>query len=144
MPKLRLRISMSLDGFVAGPSQSVQNPLGIGGMRLHEWAFPLAQWRAMHDLEGGEVNESSRVVEDSLANEQLLTKRLPLPPPCCGSVEELVGFCRSKNWTRVFSGAHGWYPRERSQCQPTRASVLAAPTRVLASARDPPALPGRQ
>ena len=68
MAKLRLRISMSLDGFVAGPSQSVQNPLGIGGMRLHEWAFPLAQWRAMHDLEGGEVNESSRVVEDSLAN----------------------------------------------------------------------------
>src|SRR5215510_5338789 len=68
MPKLRLRISMSLDGFVAGPSQSVQNPLGIGGMRLHEWAFPLAQWRAMHGLEGGEVNESSRMVEESLAN----------------------------------------------------------------------------
>jgi hypothetical protein len=33
---------MSLDGFVAGPSQSVDNPLGIGGMRLHEWAFALA------------------------------------------------------------------------------------------------------
>lgn len=58
---------MSLDGFVAGPSQSVQNPLGIGGMRLHEWAFPLAVWRAPHGLEGGEVNESSRVVEESLA-----------------------------------------------------------------------------
>ena len=68
MSKLRLRISMSLDGFVAGPSQSVQNPLGIGGIRLHEWAFPLAQWRAMHGLEGGEVNESSRMVEESLAN----------------------------------------------------------------------------
>jgi len=68
MPKLRLRISMSLDGFVAGPSQSVQNPLGIGGMRLHEWAFPLAQWRARHGLEGGEVNESSGVVEESLVN----------------------------------------------------------------------------
>jgi dihydrofolate reductase len=66
--KLRFRISMSLDGFVAGPSQSVSNPLGIGGMRLHEWAFPLAQWRAMHGLEGGEVNESSSVVEESLAN----------------------------------------------------------------------------
>ncbi len=68
MPKLRLRISMSLDGFVAGPGQSVANPLGVGGMRLHEWAFPLAQWRAMHGLEGGEVNESSPVVEASLAN----------------------------------------------------------------------------
>jgi len=68
MPKLRFRISMSLDGFVAGPRQSVDNPLGIGGMRLHEWAFPLAQWRAMHGLEGGEVNESTPVVEASLAN----------------------------------------------------------------------------
>jgi dihydrofolate reductase len=68
VPKLRLRISISLDGFVAGPRQSVDNPLGVGGMRLHEWAFPLAQWRAMHGLEGGEVNESSAVVAESLAN----------------------------------------------------------------------------
>lgn len=59
---------MSLDGFVAGPSQSVDNPLGIGGMRLHQWAFPLEVWRAMHGLEGGEVNDSNRVVEESLAN----------------------------------------------------------------------------
>jgi len=59
---------MSLDGFVAGPSQSVDNPLGIGGMHLHEWAFPLTVWRAMHGLQGGEINESTRVVEESLAN----------------------------------------------------------------------------
>ena len=68
MAKLRLKISMSLDGFVAGPDQSVDNPLGVGGMRIHEWVFPLAAWRKMHGLEGGEVNESSQVVEDSLAN----------------------------------------------------------------------------
>jgi dihydrofolate reductase len=66
--KLRLKISISVDGFVAGPDQSVENPLGIGGMRLHEWVFPLAVWRAMHGLQGGEVNESTRVVEESLAN----------------------------------------------------------------------------
>src|SRR4029453_15597971 len=59
---------MSLDGFVAGPSQSVDDPLGIGGMRLHEWVFPLAVWRAMRGLQGGEVNESTRVVEESLAS----------------------------------------------------------------------------
>ena len=59
---------MSLDGFVAGPNQSVENPLGIGGMRLHEWVFPLAEWRVMHGLEGGEVNESAQVVKESLAN----------------------------------------------------------------------------
>jgi dihydrofolate reductase len=66
--RLRFRISMSLDGFVAGPGQSVDNPLGIGGMRLHQWAFPLKVWRAMHGLEGGETNESTAVVEESLAN----------------------------------------------------------------------------
>jgi len=66
--RLRLKISMSLDGFVAGPSQSLENPLGIGGMGLHEWVFPLAVWRAMQGLDGGEVNESSRVVEEGLAN----------------------------------------------------------------------------
>lgn len=68
MSKLRLRISMSLDGFVAGPNQSVENPLGIGGMCLHEWVFPLEAWRAPHGLEGGEVNESTRVIEESLTN----------------------------------------------------------------------------
>ncbi|HKV09630.1 MAG TPA: dihydrofolate reductase family protein [Thermoanaerobaculia bacterium] len=66
MSKLRFRISMSLDGFVAGPDQSVKNPLGIGGMRLHEWVFPLKAWREVHGLPGGEVNESSQVVEESL------------------------------------------------------------------------------
>jgi len=67
MSRLRLKISMSLDGFVAGPDQSVDNPLGIGGMRVHEWVLPLAVWRVMHGLEGGEVNASSRVVEESFA-----------------------------------------------------------------------------
>jgi dihydrofolate reductase len=66
--RLRFRISMSLDGFVAGPSQSVANPLGIGGERLHEWVVPLAIWRVTHGLPRGEVNESSRVVEESQAN----------------------------------------------------------------------------
>jgi dihydrofolate reductase len=66
--KLRFKIAMSLDGFTAGPEQSKKNPLGVGGEQLHEWAFPLAAWRAMHGLEGGEVNESNRVVEESLAN----------------------------------------------------------------------------
>ena len=68
MPKLRFKISMSLDGFVAGPSQSVENPLGIGGRRLHEWAFKLAVFRPLLGFEGGEVNESTAVVEESLAN----------------------------------------------------------------------------
>jgi dihydrofolate reductase len=68
LSRLRFKISMSLDGFVAGPRQSVDNPLGIGGLRLHEWAFPLTAWRAMQGLQDGEVNESTKVVEESLAN----------------------------------------------------------------------------
>jgi dihydrofolate reductase len=68
MSKVRFRITMSLDGYVAGPDQSVKNPLGIGGMRLHEWVFPLRVWRAMHGLEGGVANESNAIVEESLVN----------------------------------------------------------------------------
>lgn len=68
MSRLRFRISMSLDGFVAGPDQSVDNPLGIGGERLHEWVLPLAAWRAPHGLEGGETNASTAVVEEEVAN----------------------------------------------------------------------------
>ena len=68
MPKLRMRISISLDGFVAGPEQSVENPLGIGGESLHDWVVPLAAWRAAHGLEGGAVNESTPLVEEELVN----------------------------------------------------------------------------
>lgn len=68
MSKLRFKISMSLDGYVAGPSQSVEHPLGIGGQRLHEWAFQLAVFRALLGLEGGEVNDSTPIVQESLAN----------------------------------------------------------------------------
>jgi len=59
---------MSLDGFVAGPDQSVENPLGVGGMRLHDWVFSLAAWRAPHGLDGGETTVSSAVIEESRAN----------------------------------------------------------------------------
>ena len=68
MSKLRFQISMSLDGFVAGPNQSEENPLGEGGEQLHEWVVGLAAWRAPHGLEGGDVNASSEVVERSLEN----------------------------------------------------------------------------
>lgn len=59
---------MSLDGFVAGPNQSVQEPLGVGGERLHEWVVPLEVWRRAHGKEGGEANESTRVMEQEVAN----------------------------------------------------------------------------
>jgi dihydrofolate reductase len=57
-------LSISLDGFVAGPNQSPENPLGEGGMRLHEWAFATAAWREQHGREGGERGPDSDVVDE--------------------------------------------------------------------------------
>src|SRR5213079_1297427 len=68
MSKLRCHISISLDGFVAGPSQTEENPLGEGGERLHDWVVRLASWREAHGMEGGDVTESSRVFDESLEN----------------------------------------------------------------------------
>ena len=66
MTRLTCDISMSIDGFVAGPNQTVERPLGEGGDRLHEWAFSLASWRERHGLSGGEANPDGEVVEESL------------------------------------------------------------------------------
>jgi dihydrofolate reductase len=63
MGRLRYSVSMSLDGFVAGPDQSEANPLGVGGLLLHQWMRTLAVWRKEAGLEGGEVNASTAVVE---------------------------------------------------------------------------------
>jgi dihydrofolate reductase len=63
MAKLRCQISISVDGFVAGPNPSEEEPLGEGGEQLHEWALKLAAWREPHGHGGGEVNASSEVFE---------------------------------------------------------------------------------
>lgn len=68
MSKLKAQISVSLDGFVAGPNQSEENPLGEGGEGLHEWVIALAAWREPHGREGGEVNASTPVFEEATAN----------------------------------------------------------------------------
>jgi dihydrofolate reductase len=60
-------ISVSLDGFAAGPDTTLEEPLGRGGEQLHEWAFRLAAWRAPHGLEGGETGPESDQVEQMLA-----------------------------------------------------------------------------
>jgi dihydrofolate reductase len=67
MAKLVLDITMSLDGFVAGPNQTLEEPLGRGGERLHEWVYGLASWRESHGLAGGEVSVDSDVLEESIA-----------------------------------------------------------------------------
>jgi dihydrofolate reductase len=68
MSELRCFMSMSVDGYVAGPNQSADDPLGVGGLRLHEWIFPLAAWRKEHGEEGGEDNASTPVWKRRNAN----------------------------------------------------------------------------
>ena len=68
MSRLRFNVAMSLDGFVAGPNQSEQDPIGIGGMELHRWLFALAAFQEQHGGEGGEVNASTPVVEGWVEN----------------------------------------------------------------------------
>jgi dihydrofolate reductase len=69
MSSVTCHLSMSLDGFVAGPEQSVENPIGEGGMRLHEWVFETASWREQHGLEGGgERTADSEVADEVVRN----------------------------------------------------------------------------
>ena len=68
MGKLTVDISMSLDGFVAGPNQTLEHPLGEGGERLHEWAFAVASFRQQHGLLDGETNVDDEVAAETLRN----------------------------------------------------------------------------
>jgi len=63
-----VHISTSLDGYVAGPNQSQENPLGEGGERLHDWLVELKSWRELHGMEGGAENASNAVLEGTNAN----------------------------------------------------------------------------
>jgi dihydrofolate reductase len=65
---IRFQISMSLDGYVAGPNQSEAEPLGVGGEDLHRWVVELEAWRVSQGMEGGVVNASTAVVEEAMAN----------------------------------------------------------------------------
>jgi dihydrofolate reductase len=68
MAKVRFQIAVSLDGYMAGPEQSEANPLGTGGMDLHQWMFDLEAWREGMGQEGGEVNASTIVIEEARTN----------------------------------------------------------------------------
>jgi dihydrofolate reductase len=68
MSKVRVHISASLDGYVAGPNQSQEEPLGEGGEHLHDWVVGLKAWREPSGMEGGEENASSPIVMEEYAN----------------------------------------------------------------------------
>lgn len=67
MSKVYVDISMSLDGYVAGPDADMENPLGVGGEQVHEWVFVLHSWCETHGQEGGARNADDEVVQEGLA-----------------------------------------------------------------------------
>jgi dihydrofolate reductase len=68
MAGLTLDITMSLDGFVAGPNASLDEPLGEGGEQLHDWIVRLAWWRQRHGLEGGETGAENDLAKELLGS----------------------------------------------------------------------------
>jgi dihydrofolate reductase len=66
--RVTCQISMSLDGYVAGPDQSMDDPIGKGGMDLHRWALATSTWREQHGGGGGERNADAEIVERSMQN----------------------------------------------------------------------------
>jgi len=67
MGELTFEVTMSLDGFIAGPNPTLEKPLGEGSERLHEWMYGLASFRERHGLDGGETNADSELLEESMA-----------------------------------------------------------------------------
>jgi hypothetical protein len=68
MSMLKFNITMSLDGYVAGPNQSVAHPLGEGGEQLHDWAFATRTFRAVHGMEGGATGPDDDIAAEYFQN----------------------------------------------------------------------------
>jgi dihydrofolate reductase len=68
MTRVRSQISISLDGYVAGPNQTQEDPLGEGGERLHEWAVATDSWQKQHGRDAGEHNADAEVIERDVEN----------------------------------------------------------------------------
>ena len=120
MATVRFDISVSLDGFIAGPNPSEQDPLGEGGMQLHEWAFELAAWREPHGHEGGEVNASTAVMEEMLADVGAVVMGRNMfggGPGPGATTPGRAGGARSRRFTRPCSSLthHAREPLERGR-----------------------------
>jgi len=68
MSKFKFNITMSLDGYIAGPNQSPENGLGEGGEQLHDWVINLKSFREMHGDAGGETGTNDEVLREMFAN----------------------------------------------------------------------------
>ena len=61
-------ISMSLDGYIAGPHPTLDEPLGKRGEELYEWVTKLAEWRKAHGMEGGKTGTDNDVIKEPFEN----------------------------------------------------------------------------
>lgn len=69
MSRLRVHgFSLSLDGFGAGPDQSLQDPLGVGGLALHQWVFPTRTFQRMLGNDGGDTGTDDDYAARGFAN----------------------------------------------------------------------------
>jgi dihydrofolate reductase len=68
MSQVVFDISMSLDGFIAGPNDRPGLGLGEGGERLHQWLYELASWRERHGLAGGQTNRDAELLDEAFRN----------------------------------------------------------------------------
>ena len=86
MSKVRAHISASLDGYVAGPNQSMEEPLGENGESLHDWLVVLKSWREAQGMEGGEENVSNAIAAEENTNVGVeIMGRGKFGPPSRGS-----------------------------------------------------------
>jgi dihydrofolate reductase len=65
MGKVFVEVTMSLEGYVPGPDQTLEEPLGRGGEQLHEWLYGLAAFRERHGESGGEETADSALLKES-------------------------------------------------------------------------------
>jgi len=66
MGKVVAEISISLDGYVAGPSPTLEEPLGKGGEKLHEWVVRTKAFRELHGMEGGDIDSDGELLAESV------------------------------------------------------------------------------
>jgi len=68
MTRLVVRsFAVSLDGYAAGPDQSLEHPLGVRGPELMEWFFPTRMWRSMQGADGGETGIDDEIAQQGFA-----------------------------------------------------------------------------
>ena len=132
-----LDISMSLDSFIAGPNQTVEEPLGEGGLQLHEWIFGLASWRERHGQSGGVTNADSGVLQESVeaTGAVVMGRRMfsggegpwendPVAGGWWGAVPLLTAALQSRMRGTATPGHHRW---ASSRACATRSRMVAIP-----------------